>query len=91
MESLLTKVKQLARAKPATVSATVSLVLTNLITLGVLDLAPDKAAAIVSLVTLTVMVVANVVAPTTPAPTVAEPTVEEIDEGVDLQNEEVGE
>lgn len=84
MNTLLTKVKALLRAKPATVSATVSLVLTNLITLGVLDLSPDKAAAIVSLVTLTVMVVANVVAPTTPAP-----SVEEIDEGVELQSDEV--
>lgn len=83
MTNLVSKLKALLRAKPATVSATISLVLTNLITLGVLDLSPDKAAAIVSLVTLVVMVVANIVAPTTPAP-----TVEEIDEGVELQSEE---
>lgn len=83
--NLLTKLKALLRAKPATVSATLSLVLTNLITLGILDLSPDKAAAIVSLVTLAVMVLANIIAPTLPAP-----TVEEIDEGVEL-TEEVGE
>jgi len=66
------------------VSATISLVLTNLITLGILDLSPDKAAAIVSLVTLAVMVVANIVAPTTPAP-----TIEEVEDGVELQSDEV--
>ena len=76
---MLERLKKLLRAKPATVSATVSLVLTNLITLGILDLSPDKAAAIVSLVTLAAMVVANLVAPTTPAP-----SVEEIDEGIEL-------
>ena len=69
MTNVIDKLKALLRAKPATVSATISLVLTNLITLGILDLSPDKAAAIVSLVTLAVMVVANIVAPTTPAPT----------------------
>lgn len=82
MENLLTKVKALLRAKPATVSATISLVLTNLITLGVLDLSPDKAAAIVSLVTFAVMIVANLVAPTTPAP-----SIEEIDQGVELADD----
>lgn len=76
---MLERLKKLLRAKPATISAGVSLVLTNLVTLKVLDLSPQESAAIVSLVTLAAMVVANLVAPTTPAP-----SVEEIDEGIEL-------
>ena len=66
MKNLYTKLKAVIRNKPASISAIVSLVLTNAVTLGVLDISPEKSAAIVGLVTAVTMAVANLLAPTKP-------------------------
>lgn len=66
MKHVWKRIKRLLRKKPATIAANVSLLLSSLTTLGILDLAPDKAAAISSLVVLGTTVLANVIFPTEP-------------------------
>ena len=81
MQNLWKRFKNLLRKKPATIAANVSLLISSLTTLGVLNLAPDEAAAISSLVVLATTVLANVVFPTQPKQTYDE------DEALTLQED----
>lgn len=66
MKNLWDRFKKLLRDKPATVSGTITLVVSNLIVLEVFSLSPEKQAAVTSLISVAVMVAANVIAPTEP-------------------------
>lgn len=66
MKQLWTRFKTLLRDKPATVSGTLTLIVSNAVILEVFSLSAEKQAAVSSLITVAVMVLANVVAPTEP-------------------------
>jgi hypothetical protein len=80
MTNLWNRFKDLLRKKPATVSGTLTLILSNLIVLEVFSLSPEKQAAITSLITVAVMVLANVVSPTEPVVDTYEDTDLEVQE-----------
>lgn len=66
MNRLWKRFKVLLRKKPATISGTFTLILSNLVILEVFSLSAEKQAAVSSLITVGVMVLANAVAPTEP-------------------------
>ena len=66
MKQLLERIKTLLRDKPATVSGTLTLIVSNLIIVGVVHVNPEQQAAISSTLTVVVMIAANLIAPTKP-------------------------